>query len=200
HAGAAFHGVARALLNEAGQHDRTARRHFQRFLGAAYLQRRDGNAADDGGGAILVADRRIAGRNRAFAGELADFGRDLERNVAARHNDRRKGEADAERLELDRNLAVVAVDRHWEFAAGEEAGVFTRDRRQVRLGENAQQTGALERFDRCVRAAGTLNVRGAERFLRDGRVELVAADAGVARANVRIDRADGVGEAIGTQD
>jgi hypothetical protein len=82
----------------------------------------------------VVSARRVAGGNRAFAGEFADLGRDLERHAPAGHHYRREREADAEGLELNRDLAVVAVDRHRELAAGEEARRLAGDGGQVWFG------------------------------------------------------------------
>ena len=57
---------------------------------------------------------------------------------------------DAELAELDRHLAKALRDRHREFAASQEARRFAGDGGEVRFGENAEQAGALERFDRSV--------------------------------------------------
>ena len=110
----------------------------------------------------------------------------LSENHAARHDDRRERKADAERFELHRDAPVIGIDRHREFAAGEETRRFARDRRQVRFGENTQQAGALERLNGGVGSLRLIDVGGA---VMDGAVgvDLIAADAGLARRDRGID-------------
>ncbi len=63
------------------------------------------------------------------------------------------------------------LHRHREFAAREEARRFTGDGGEVRFGQHAQQTRALEGFDRRVRARERFDVRRAKCLVARGRIE-----------------------------
>ena len=67
-----------------------------------------------------------------------------------REHDRREGEADAELLVDDAHLPEAVDDGDGVFAAGEELGRLAGDRREVRLGQRAQQAVALEGAQRAV--------------------------------------------------
>ncbi len=65
-------------------------------------------------------------------------------DAAGGQHHRREGQAHAELLELDRDVALlVAAGRHGEFAAGEEFCGLARHRDQVGFGQRVQQTDLL---------------------------------------------------------
>ena len=117
------------------------------------------------GSSIVLFARRVArpriwklsspnGTTTEFwADERADFGRDLEPDAARSDHDRQEGQADAERLVLDRHRAGVAVVGHRQhriFAAGQHAGRLAGDGEQVRFRQRAQQAVRLQQLERGI--------------------------------------------------
>src|SRR5262245_32213164 len=125
------------LLEQAADHKRSSRRQFDRGFGATHGEGWKRQAA------ISTEALNLEG---SVVCELAHFGRDLERDMALIENDRGEGESDAERLELDHDVAVaVARNGNREFAPDEEFRGLAGDRRQVRLGERVNEPDLLQR-------------------------------------------------------
>src|SRR6185437_16722147 len=74
-----------------------------------------------------------------------DLAGKLQGNAARCHHERGEGQAHAELLEFDRDIAVaVTADGYRKFAASQELGGFATDRGEVRLGQHMDQTDAFQ--------------------------------------------------------
>ena len=103
---------------------------------------------------VTGGDRALQ-REGAGVGQFADFAGKLQADAARRQHHRGEAEADAELLELDRDVAVaVAADRHGEFAAGQELGGFAADGGQVGLGQHMHQADLLQRLEDALGVVG----------------------------------------------
>ena len=82
--------------------------------------------------------------------QRADFGRNLQVDVAVGRDHRGELQPHAEFLERNRHRSEAVArlhDRERELAAGEETGFLAVHRNQIRLGENLQKILRLERLD-----------------------------------------------------
>ena len=80
--------------------------------------------------------------------ELADFGRDLEADLAGILDRGNDVELDAEGAKFDRSAVVGSVgNREGELPAGEEAGLFAIRGENVGFGQNLHQTLRRKSFD-----------------------------------------------------
>ena len=122
----------------------------------------EGSSTVDLAGRFLRAGMLMLEDDRAFVGELAHLGLDLQADAAFRQHDRREGEADTELLEGDGELAVAVDHGDRELAAGQELGRLARHRGQGGLGQGTHQPIALQRAQR----AGDLRVAGVGRVYR----------------------------------
>ena len=119
-----------AVLEEASEDHRPARRQFQRGLGAAHLER---------------GNRDVAELDGALLRQFGDLGLHAQADAALGQDDRGEGERDTVGLELDGDVAVlIAAGGHRELAAGQERGVLAGNGGQRRLGEGAEEAGLLE--------------------------------------------------------
>src|SRR5690606_20071834 len=87
-------------------------------------------------------------RHGALAAEFGNLGLDLEADASFRHYRGREGQADTKLLEDHAHLALVVDDGDRELAAGQKLRGLARDRRQVRLGERANEAIAFQRAQR----------------------------------------------------
>ena len=174
------------VLEQAGDGEALAAAELDRGLRAARGKRRNREALDT---------------DRAGVRKLADLGDDLEADEIALEHGRRKAEAHAELLEFDRDRRRVAAavglgHRDRKLAARQEIRALARDRGQVRLGQDRDQTLAGKRVDHRVQIGVALVVLEAE--VVDRRIgiaqELVgAAQHGVADAERGHEGADAEG-------
>src|SRR5438067_514999 len=179
--GEAVDGLLGLFLNQAGHGHRAAGGNFQRRLGAAGLDRGNGQRVNRRRG------HRLRERDRIVVRQLGYFGHHAEADPPFGQHHRREIERDTEFLERDRGRTDVrgrvAGIAGWDrkFAAGNKGRGFARDRGQVGFGQRAHDAGALHRAERrryrrggserCRRPVGP-DQRPAEGAKRIGIVEI----------------------------
>ena len=81
----------------------------------------------------------------------ADLGGQVDLDAVAVEHDRGEDQLHAEILVVERDVVVAVEGADGHLAAGEEAGADARERREVRVGEGADEALGLERVDGDVR-------------------------------------------------